>query len=98
MQNFTEVAKKFVGQKVSLICARYQYRGILSEVTDDCVVVSNAVSVEQSGPASGQRAITEDPINGSVVIKSDAVEILYQPAFAMAPLPGEEGWTPTASR
>lgn len=98
MQNFAEVAKKFVGQKVSLICARYQYRGVLSEVTDDCVVLSDAVSVEQSGPAAGVRAVTEDPINGSVVIKNDAVEILYQPAFAMAPLPSENGWTPTATR
>jgi hypothetical protein len=89
MSRFSEVAEKFVGQKVAVMCARYQYRGVLSEVNDDCLILSNATSVEISGASQSEHPQTEDAIGGSVVIKSDAVEILYQPPWCNAKLPGE---------
>jgi len=92
MKNFAEVAKKNLGEKVAVLCARYQYRGRLAEVTEDCLVISNAMAVEVSGRSESDKPNTEDPVNGSVAIKLDAIEILYQPRWCEAPLPGEDGW------
>jgi len=91
-QNFVEVSKSFVGQKVAVLCARYQYRGVLSEVTDDCLILANPTAVEISGASASDRPQTEDAVDGSLVVKSEAVEILYQPNWSQAPLPGEEGY------
>jgi hypothetical protein len=87
---FKSEAKKLLGQKVAVLAARYQYRGILSDVGDDCLVLADATVVEVSGPASGDTPQTEDPIHGFVIIKNDAIEILHQAKFSQAPLPGEE--------
>lgn len=84
--NFRSVAKQFIGQPVALLCARYQYRGILSEVNDECLILANARAVENSGENARQLPVAEDPINSSVVIKNDAVEILYQPNWCFAEL------------
>lgn len=89
MLSFSETAKEYEGQKVAVMCARYQYRGVLSHVGTDHLVLANATAVETSGTASGETPQTEDAINGSVVIKNDAVEILYQPRWCHARLPGE---------
>jgi small nuclear ribonucleoprotein (snRNP)-like protein len=89
MSKFFETADKFRGQKVAVICARYQYRGILSSVDEDHLVLANATAIETSGPCSAAAPQTEDNIGGAVVIKTDAIEILYQPNWVHAPLPGE---------
>jgi hypothetical protein len=88
-ENFASVANEFKGQKVAVICARYQYRGILSKVTHDCIVLANSTSVETSGNSQQPAPQTEDNIGSSVVIKNDAIEILYQPHWCFAPLPSE---------
>jgi len=80
--NFAEVAAVYVGEAVAVMCARYQYRGVLSAVTDDCIVLAQPRSVEISGSANADKPSAEDPIPSSVIIKSDAIEILYQPAWA----------------
>jgi hypothetical protein len=66
------------------------YRGILSEVGDEHLVLANACAVERSGPCNGARPVTEDPIGGSIGIKYAAVEIVFQPNWVNAPLPGED--------
>ena len=86
---FAEIAKAFLGQKVAILAARYQYRGRLSLVTSDSLVLANATAIESSGASNSAAPTTEDAIGGSVVIKFDAVEILYQPTWVNAPLPGE---------
>lgn len=83
------VLESYKGQKVAVLAARYQYRGIVSEVSDDHVTLANATAVEISGPSSADRPNTEDPINGSVHISLNAIEICYQPNWVHAPLPGE---------
>lgn len=87
--NFSEIAKDYVGQKVAVLCARYQYRGILSKVGDNFLVIANATSVEVSGRSNANAPQTEDAIGGSIVIKTDAIELFYQPNWCNAPLPGE---------
>ena len=86
--NFNDVAQTYVGQNVAVLCARYQYRGVLSKVCPDCIVIANASCVEVSGACNLPQPQTEDPIGGSVVIKTDAIEILYQPNWCNAALPG----------
>ena len=86
---FADVAKQYIGQKVAVMCARYQYRGILSCVTSECLVLALATSVEVSGVASLDKPSTEDAVGGSIVIKNDAIELLYQPNWCFAKLPGE---------
>lgn len=86
---FHELAKEYIGQKVAVIAARYQYRGILSKVCQDCIVLANACSVEVSGVTMSEHPQTEDVIGGSIIIKNDAIELFYQPKWCFAPLPGE---------
>lgn len=80
---------EFRGEKIVVLCARYQYRGILSEVGDDHFVLANAVAVESASSATSERANIEDPIGSSIVIKSDSIESVWKPLWADAPLPGE---------
>ena len=86
------ICESYKGQKVAVLAARYQYRGIMSEVTDDRITLSNACTVENSGPCSGARPSVEDPILGSVHIAMNAVEIVYQTNWVHAPLPNEDGY------
>ena len=83
----------YVGQKVAVLCNRYQYRGVFSQVIGDgldrVLVLANATAVEASGPSSGDTPNTEDPIGGSVLIPYQMVELVYQPNWSQAPLPGE---------
>jgi len=92
-----QVTSHFIQQKVAILCARYNYRGVLAEVEQDHLVLSNACSVEVSGPSNSAKARTEDPIGSSVVIMKDAIELIYQPQFCFAPLPGEDGYEEATS-
>lgn len=79
-----------VGQPVAIMCARYNYRGIVAEVGDDHVVLSNASMVEISGRNSNDKPDTEDPFFGSVAISLFAVEQVSQPNWVHAPIPGSQ--------
>lgn len=84
-----DVVKQYVGQKVAVLCTRYQYRGVLSDVSETHITLSNACAVEISGPSSANTPNTEDIIGTSVHINVRAVELVYQPNWCFAPLPGE---------
>lgn len=88
-----DLLEEFVGQKVVFIGARFIYWGVLSRVVggrNGCVVLSDAVGVEETGPCNGERPNTVDPIMGSVVVFLDALEIMMQPRWSLADLPGED--------
>ena len=87
---FADYLAAYIGQKVAVLCARYQYRGILAAALTDCVIIADSTSVEISGPSNELMPNTEDAINGSVCIKYDAIEIVYQPNWSNSPLPGEK--------
>jgi hypothetical protein len=84
--NMSQIASQFLGQPVAILCARYNYRGILSHVGEDCVVLAQARAVETSGSASQETPTTEDPVGSSIVISMGAIEIIYQPRWCFAPL------------
>jgi len=78
-ENMAQVMREYIGQPVAILCARFNYRGILSKVTDDCVVLAQARAVESSGASNSERPNSEDPIGSSVIISLNAVELIYQP-------------------
>lgn len=85
-ENMAKVMMEYIGQPVAILCARFNYRGILSKVTDDCVVLAQARAVESSGASSSDRPNSEDPIGSSVIISLNAVELIYQPNWVFSPL------------
>ena len=87
--------EEFRGQKIAFLCARYQYRGELSYIGKDFVVLANATSVEISGASANELPQTEDPLQSSIMVKLDAVELISQPNWVHAPLPNEENYVPT---
>jgi len=81
--------KKHVGEKVVIICARYQYWGVLSEVNDEAIVLAKAVAVESSGSAQADKPQTTDPIGSSIIVMLGAIETFYWPKWVNNSLPGE---------
>ncbi len=84
--NLRETMAQFVGQPIAILCARFNYRGILSAVGEDHVILAQARAVESSGASSQERPSNEDPIGSSVIISLNAVELCYFPNWAYAPL------------
>jgi hypothetical protein len=81
-----ETMKQFVGQPIAILCARFNYRGILSAVGEDHVVLAQARAVESSGASSQERPSNEDSIGSSVIISLNAVELVYFPNWCYASL------------
>jgi hypothetical protein len=90
-KNFSELMRNnYLGQQIVLIAARYQYWGIVSKVTDDCIVLAQAVAVQRSGSAQDDKPDTIDVIGSSIIIKHDAIELVFFPKWVGNPLPGTE--------
>jgi len=90
VKDFEGMAENFIGQKIAVLCARYQYRGKLTAVASDCILLANARSVEISGPSNSDTPEREDDIGTTVCIKNDAIELFYQPQWVHAPLADED--------
>jgi len=88
-KNIANLAKIYIGQKVAILCGRYQYRGILIDVISDFVILSNTRSVEISGPASWDKPEREDLVDGPMFIRVDSIEMIYRPKWADASLTEE---------
>jgi hypothetical protein len=85
-QELSEILEAYIGQPLAILCARFNYRGILSKVGDNFVVLAQARAVESSGASSQERPSNEDPIGSSVIISINAIELIYQPNWCFAPL------------
>lgn len=91
---FAFLVSKFRGKKITVLCAYFWYRGILSEVTPDCVVLSSPNIILSTGTCSGEKPIDEISIQaqipeqwtGKLVIPITAIEMLARPKFCFAPL------------
>lgn len=81
MRNMRDALARHTGEKVVVICARYQYWGTVSEVLEDCLILSNAYAVESSGSAQGEQPSVTDAIPESIVISLGAVELMYRPKW-----------------
>lgn len=80
-KNFAEYMAQYEGQKVVILCARYQYRGTVSEVGEDFCVLANPDVIEVSGSAQADRPERTDSIPESIPVKYDAIEMCYRPAW-----------------
>ena len=88
-KSFAEVLQHYIGTKVCLCCARYHWRGILALANSDSVVLSDATQIDVTGACSADKPTSEDALEGDAIIKTDAIETMYQPRFSQAKLPGE---------
>ena len=91
---FKEFLTKLQGDKAYLVCARYAYRGIVSEVGWDSLTLANAMAVQETGSPLNKKPVREDPV-GLAIITFDSIESVTQPPFCMAPLPHEPGYGKT---
>ena len=88
--------RKWLGQKVAVLCNRYQYRGILIDAEESHVTLANGTSVEVSGTANNDCPTVEDPVaNTDLIIPMGMIELIYQPQWSQAPLPGEKDYKAT---
>jgi hypothetical protein len=78
--------QQFVGQPIAILCARFNYRGILSFVGEDHVVLAQARAVESSGASSQERPSNEDVVGSSVIISMNSIELCYWPNWVYASL------------
>jgi len=81
-----ESLTQFIGQPIAILCARFNYRGILSSVGEDHIVLAQARAVESSGASSQERPSNEDPIGSSIIISTNAIELVYFPNWIYASL------------
>ncbi len=82
----SKTLEQFTGQPVAVLCARFNYRGILSFVGSDHLVLAQARAVESSGASNQDRPSNEDPIGSSVIISLNAIELIYWPSWVYASL------------
>jgi hypothetical protein len=78
---------KYKGKPIAALCARYWYRGILSEIDDNWAVLSFARAVEVTGSATQPIPSAEDPIPSDVMVSLGAVEIVCQPLWVWHDMP-----------
>ena len=50
-----EGLEKLLGERVTLFCANYIYTGILSGINENCVLLSDAAIVYETGPFSDKK-------------------------------------------
>lgn len=72
-----DALRVYLGQPLAVLCARFNYRGILSAIGEDFLVLAQARAVESSGASAQERPSNEDVIGSSVVISLNAVELVY---------------------
>lgn len=81
MPKLSDYLSSKVNEPIAILCMRYWYRGILSVVEEDFIVLQNAFAVEQTGSASGERSVNEDAIPSEILIKTMAIELICWPTW-----------------
>lgn len=69
------------GEPVGILCCRYWWRGIVAEVGDDAVKLTNCSMVEITGVAANAAPESEDPYPSDMVLALGAVESYGQPGW-----------------
>ena len=73
-----EYLLKYVGQPMLLVGVRFKYRGVVTEVFDDSVILSNAYVVFQTGALNNEKADTEESCISTVAVALGAIESATQ--------------------
>ena len=69
-----EGLEKLLGEKVTLFCANYIYTGTLTGVNDDCVLLTNASIVYETGPFSDKKWKDAQELGGDWYVQREAIE------------------------
>ena len=85
MKEYFEAMK---GQVLMIIGARYNYRGRVSVINDDSVILVNSTAVSEMGAADNEAPTHEDNV-GTQIVSYGAIESVNQAPVALAPLPSE---------
>jgi hypothetical protein len=81
------ITEKYMGLPLAILCARYWYRGIVSETGRDYITLSHVRAVEVTGPASSPTPTTEDPVPSDLTISTGAIEQFCQPLWVWHEMP-----------
>jgi hypothetical protein len=81
------IEESYIGLPLAILCARYWYRGIVSEVGRDYITLSHVRAVEVTGPASSPTPTTEDPVPSDLTISTGAIEQFCQPLWVWHEMP-----------
>lgn len=71
MKSFFE---KYRGQPIAIMCIRYWYRGIVSEVSDTHVILSNAHAVDRTGASTNEKAAREEALPSDWLVTYQSIE------------------------
>ena len=81
------IAENYLNEPLAILCARYWYRGIVSDVGRDYVTLSHVRAVEVTGPAASDHPQTEDPVPSDMTISTGAIEQFCQPLWVWHEMP-----------
>ena len=84
MTDLKDVLQEYIGSHVAVLCARFNYMGILSSVGQGYLILAQAHAVEESGPSNNDAPVTADNIGSSIIISFAAVEIVFQPNWVFS--------------
>lgn len=77
----TEWLEQWKNQPIAVINCRYNYRGILTVIGEDFIVLSQAFVVNTSGAVTNEKPTDEEPIHGDKIIMLGALESAWQPIW-----------------
>lgn len=66
--------RRYFNQPLAFLCFRFWYRGIVTQVGQGFIVLSNPFAIDNSGAATGETARREEPLPSDWYISLDAIE------------------------
>jgi len=79
--NMKEYISSKLNEPVGIVCMRYTYRGIVTEVGDDCVILKNAYCIDQNALATDEKPRREELYPADIVIPTETIAHLSQPTW-----------------
>ena len=77
-----EFFEKKKGEAIMISCVKFCFRGIVSEVGEDHVILTQSYNVFETGNLTAINPAREEPILGDNCIMYDAIENVFQPVMA----------------
>ena len=77
------ILKKFKGQPIYIILARYAYAGVLTEydVESKIIVLSNAHAIDDGGSGTANAPKQNTEVGSDAILSLDAFETICQPLW-----------------
>ena len=69
-----EGLEKLLGEKVTLFCANYIYTGILAGVNENCVLLTSAAVVYETGPFGEKKWKDAQELPSEWYVQTSAIE------------------------